>query len=486
MKKALIGIFLTIVTISTIFLSFGYRKSSEPNTYYKVYLNAEELGVIKSKKELQNYINKKSSEYKKMYDVDNVYAPNGLEIKKINTYDSKTISVEEIYNKISTKEPFTISGYQFSIKKEDSVQKIYVIEEEVFKKSVDSIIETFIGKENYASYKAKTQAQIQTTGTLIESIYVNENITVKKCNIPVIEKIYTDVSTLSKYLLFGTTENQTTYTVKVGDTIEDVAFDNKISVEEFLISNPTFTSEKNLLFPGQEVVIGITNPQISVVSEEYNVSDVVSNYKTEVRYDADRLIGDDEVVQVGSNGLERVSQRIKYVNGSIYYVDPISKEELKPTINQIIVKGEKYVISIGSTGNWAWPTNSGYTITSDYAYRINPINGARELHPAIDIAGTGYGSPIYAVTNGVVSQSNYKSVDGHNVCINHNNGYYTCYAHMSKRNVVVGQTVERGSIIGYVGSSGWATGPHLHFEVWVGGKPWAKGATRINPWMMYK
>lgn len=483
MKKPFIGILCTIATIGTIFLSFGYRKSSEPNTYYKVYLNAEEIGVIQSKKELQKYIDKKSSEYKKMYNVKNVYAPNGLEIKKINTYDSKTISVEEIYNKIATKEPFTIAGYQFSLKKEDSVQKIYVIEKDVFKESVDSIIETFVGKENYASYKEKTQAQIQTTGNLIESIYVEDNITVKNYNIPVTETIYTDVATLSKYLLFGTTENQATYTVQVGDTIEDVAFNNKISVEEFLISNPTFTSEKNLLFPGQQVVIGITNPQISVVSEEYNVSDVVSNYKTEVRYDSEKLIGDDEVIQAGENGLERVSQRIKYVNGNIYYVEPISKEELKPTVNQIIVKGEKYVVSVGSTSNWLWPTNSGYTITSDYAYRINPINGARELHPAIDIAGTGYGSPIYAVTNGVIYQSNYKSVDGHNVCINHNNGYYTCYAHMAKRAVVTGQVVERGTIIGYVGQSGWATGPHLHFEVWVG-EPW-KGY-RINPWSMYR
>lgn len=484
MKKVFIGIFVALVTICTIFLSFGYRKSSEPNTYYKVYLNSEELGIIKSKKKLEDYINDKSSEYKKLYNVENVYAPNGLEIKKINTYDSKTISVEEIYNKISSKEPFTIAGYQFSIKNDDSVQKIYVLEKDIFKESVDSIIQTFVGKENYNSYKQKTQSQIQTTGNIIESVYVEDNITVKNYNIPVTETIYTDVATLSKYLLFGTTEDQSTYIVKVGDTIEDVAFNNKISVEEFLISNPTFTSEKNLLFPGQEVVIGITNPQISVISEEYNVSDVVSNYKTEVRYDSEKLIGDNEVIQAGEDGLERVSQRIKYVNGAIYSVEPISKEELKPTVNEIIVKGEKYVVSVGSASNWLWPTNSGYTITSDYAYRINPINNHRELHAAIDIAGTGYGSPIYAVTNGVVSESSYRYQDGNYVCINHNNGYYTCYAHLSKQNVVVGQVVERGSIIGFMGKSGWATGTHVHFEVWVGGAPW-RGGTRINPWTMF-
>ena len=129
-----------------------------------------------------------------------------------------------------------------------------------------------------------------------------------------------------------------------------------------------------------------------------------------------------------------------------------------------------------------WPTNSGYTITSGYVYRINPITGARELHEAIDVAGTGTGSPIYAVTNGVVSESTYRYQDGNYVCLNHNNGYYTCYAHMQRRNVTVGQTVARGQIIGFVGMTGYATGPHLHFEVWIG-KPWT-GGYRINPWTM--
>lgn len=482
MKKTFAEILCIIGIICIIFLSFGYRKSIEPNTFYKIYLNGEELGVIKSKNELQRYIDKKSTQYKELYNVNKIYEPNGLEIKKINTYEAQTVSVEAIYDAISQKEPFTIAGYQFAIKKEDSTQIIYVIDKDVFQKSIDSIVSTFVGKETYNSYTQKTQIPIQTTGNLIESVYVDEDITVKNYNIPVTETIYTDVATLSKYLLFGTIEDQKTYVVQVGDTIEDVAFNNQISVEEFLISNPTFTSEKNLLFPGQEVVIGMTDPQISVVSEEYNVSDIVSNYKVEVQNDPNKLIGDDEVIQKGENGLERVSQRIKYVNGTIYYVEPISKEELKPTVNEIIIKGEKYVPSVGSTSNWLWPTNSGYTISSDYGYRI--FGGIREPHLAIDIAGTGYGSPIYAVTNGVVSESQYRYPDGNYVCINHNNGYYTCYAHMSKQNVVKGQVVARGDVIGYVGQSGLATGPHLHFEVWVGGAPWIKGSARINPWTM--
>lgn len=486
MKKLVISIFVLIISLAIFYLGLHYKTSAKPNMYYQVYLNGEKIGVINSKEDLENYIDKQNESYKKKFDTNKIYAPNGLEIKKIETYNKTTSTIKEVYQKISSKEPFTIKGYQFTIKKEDHDPIIiYTLSEDIFDTAVENTIKTFVGEENYQLYKDGEQNKIETTGNIIEKIYIGEDITIKNVNIPVNENIYTDAATLSKFFVFGTEDNQTKYTVQIGDTIEDVAFNHQISIEEFLISNPSFTNSKNLLFPGQEVIIGVTDPQISVVMEEYSVKDQEVNYSVEYEYDENKVIGDDEIIQNGENGMERITQRVKSVNGVINYVDPISKEELKPTINEIIIKGDKYIPTVGSTTNWLWPTNSGYTISSDYVYRINPINGARELHAAIDISGTGYGSPIYAVTNGVVSEASYRYQDGNYICINHNNGYHTCYAHMSKRNATVGQTVARGQIIGYVGQSGWATGPHLHFEVWVNGKPWM-GGKRINPWNMYR
>lgn len=482
MKKAIFIIIISIISIIVLLFGYNYKDSVNPNTFYEVYLQDEKLGIITSKKKLEDYINKQNTKYQRQFNVKKIYAPKGLVIKKIETYNGNPISIKEIYKKIEKKEPFTVAGYQFNIKKEDSTLTIYTLDEEIFKTAIGNTIKTFIGEDKYNSYLEKTQNEIDTTGSIIENIYVAEDITIKKTNIPVNETIYTDALELSKFLLFGTVEDQKSYTVKEGDTINDVAFNNEISVAEFLISNPNFSSENNLLFPGQVVKIGMTNPQISVVEEEYVVKDQEVEYAVEYEYDPNEILGNDKIIQTGENGLERISQRIKYVNGRIDYVDPVNKEILKPTISEIVLKGEKYVPTVGSTSNWLWPTNSGYTITSGYIYRINPITGGRELHAAIDIAGTGYGSPIYAVTNGVVSESSYRYQDGNYVCINHNNGYYTCYAHMSRRNVTPGQTVARGQIIGYVGQTGWATGPHLHFEVWVG-RPWM-GGYRINPWSM--
>ncbi len=484
MKKVGLIIGICILSFAIAFLSLGFKKDTTPHTYYQVYLKDEVIGVIESKKELDKYINDQNNKFKKKFGVNKIYAPSDLITKKIETYDSNIVSVAEIYKIISEKEPFTIEGYQFNIKSDDKNLTIYTLSEDIFREAVTNTIKAFVNEDAYVSFNENNQVEIETTGTKVENIYVDEDITFKKTNISVAEDIYTDVQSLSRFLLFGENTEQKDYTVKLGDTISDVAFDNQISISEFLISNPNFKNENNLLYPGQIVKIGITDPQLSIVMEEYVVKDQEVTYQTEVQYDSNMIKGDYRVIQEGSNGLERIAQRIKYVNGEISYVEPVSKTELEPVINEVVVKGDKNVSNVGSLKNWGWPTNSGYIISSDYVYRINPITGWRELHAAIDIAGTGMGSPIYAVTNGVVSEVAYRYQDGNYVCIDHNNGYYTCYCHMQKQAVTKGQTIAKGQVIGYVGMTGWATGPHVHFEVWVG-KPWM-GGYRINPWIMYR
>ena len=118
--------------------------------------------------------------------------------------------------------------------------------------------------------------------------------------------------------------------------------------------------------------------------------------------------------------------------------------------------------------SWGWPTNSGYTITSYYGYRsaIYGLYNSTNWHSGIDIAGTGYGSPIYAANNGTIINAGWGGSYGNYVQINHNNGYYTLYAHMdSFANISIGETVTRGQVIGYIGMTGSATGPHLHYEI---------------------
>jgi len=109
-----------------------------------------------------------------------------------------------------------------------------------------------------------------------------------------------------------------------------------------------------------------------------------------------------------------------------------------------------------------WPVNG--IVTSKYGYRRSPFGGGRQFHAAVDIAAP-YGSPIVATGDGRVVFSGWKGAYGRTVIIDHGYGFVTVYGHQSKNVVGVGDSVRKGQIIGYVGSSGRSTGPHVHYEI---------------------
>src|SRR5699024_5496783 len=131
----------------------------------------------------------------------------------------------------------------------------------------------------------RSEIASRSTGSLIENIYLENKVSIKEKNIPSDEKIYENSADLSKYLLFGTLEEQQKYTVQSGDTISDVAFNNKLSNEEFLIANPEFTDANNLLYEGQNVTISIIKPQFRLVEIDHQVRAQDIPYETETRYD---------------------------------------------------------------------------------------------------------------------------------------------------------------------------------------------------------
>ena len=120
-----------------------------------------------------------------------------------------------------------------------------------------------------------------------------------------------------------------------------------------------------------------------------------------------------------------------------------------------------------------WPTDGGF-ISSPFGGRPNPFSGyGRDWHPGIDIA-VDYGTPVYASAAGYVEQSGWYGGYGKYVRLSHDFGYETAYGHMSRLAVEAGSFVKKGEIIGYVGSTGYSTGPHLHFEI-------LKYGEQVNP-----
>ncbi len=146
--------------------------------------------------------------------------------------------------------------------------------------------------------------------------------------------------------------------------------------------------------------------------------------------------------------------------------------------NQIRKIQEANKSTLTFSGIFQWPVPGHTTVTSDYGMRMHPILKVNKMHTGIDIAAPN-GTPICAVADGTVISVCWNNAYGNMLIIDNGSGVCTLYAHMSKFGTSEGKYVLAGDVIGYVGSTGWSTGNHLHFEVRVNGDP-------INPWKYLK
>lgn len=147
-------------------------------------------------------------------------------------------------------------------------------------------------------------------------------------------------------------------------------------------------------------------------------------------------------------------------------------EKQSNELKKIIQKSQSSTLNY-SGGVMLWPSNDSHSITSSYGSRYHPILRTYKMHTGIDI-GAGYGSSVLAANSGRVIGAEYNNAYGKMIIIDHGGGISTLYAHLSSMYVLPGDRVSRGQSIGAVGSTGWSTGAHLHFEV-------RKDGATLNP-----
>ena len=488
--NSILGFLLSIlIGLFVFFVGVEVQSDSIPNQVFKVYLNNQVLGMIDSEEELLTLINLRQQEVKEKYRVDEVHPPRGLEIKKAFTFKPERKTAEEIYDLIQDDDPFTIGGYivtlQYPTEEDGDVKEthqINVLRKTDFEEAFRTVVKAFVGSSQYELFIEDNQPAIITTGSIIESIYWEENITIRRGFLDVGSQILTNAGEISKYLFFGTIEDQKHYTIREGDDIESIAASHNLHPDEFLVANPEFTSKNVLLTPGQLVNIGLIDPLVSIVSEVHLVEDVVTTYQTRYVNDPNAWFGTRKTTQEGEDGLHRVTEKVKYRNGEIISLVIVGSEEIEPTIDRIISRGTRLTgggwgtyENVRGNQDWSWPTLSPFIISSRYGPRWG------RFHRAIDITGTGWGSPIRAVQSGKVIVNEWGGSYGWYIVIDHENGYFTMYAHLARKpNLKIGESVKREQIIGHMGSTGFTTGVHLHFEV-IQSSFFGHNAPRINP-----
>jgi murein DD-endopeptidase MepM/ murein hydrolase activator NlpD len=247
-----------------------------------------------------------------------------------------------------------------------------------------------------------------------------------------------------------------TYTVRAGDTIEAIAARFGLLPTTLIWSNQDVEDAPDKLQVGQVLNVLPVNGIYYTVEDGDSAAGIAEKFKAKV----------DDIFTSPLNGLQPNANLIAGTKIVIPGGVKPFKARVVETASTKSGNAGTYAYTApapaysGATGNFLWPAAASYV-----------SQGFWWGHRALDIAAS-VGVPIYASDSGCVSYAGWSNVGyGYMVLINHGNGFQTLYAHMSQYYVDAGQCVNRGAVIGAMGSTGNSTGPHLHFEIRVNGAP---------------
>lgn len=278
-----------------------------------------------------------------------------------------------------------------------------------------------------------------------------------------------ELSTLDEALNLLTEEQevQQIYEVQKGDTLSEISITVGIPMETIVEMNPDILDNVNsTLNIGDKLVITVPRPELSVIwtsREHYD-----ETYEADIIYIPNDNWYTTQMVtrQDPSAGYREVIADITYENENEIERTIVKEEVILEAVPKIVERGTiippTYVKPI-----------SGGRLSSRFGRRKAPTAGASTYHKGVDWA-TPVGTPVYASSGGTVAKAGWGSGYGYVVYINHPDGRQTRYAHLSKVQVSVGQTVSQGDRIALSGNTGVSSGPHIHFEILIDGK-------QVNP-----
>lgn len=265
-----------------------------------------------------------------------------------------------------------------------------------------------------------------------------------------------------------TKENQKKgiYEVQSGDTLSTIANGHGLLVKDVLALNEGL-SENTTLQIGDEIVITVPKPELTVMTVEQVTYEEEYFGETEYVYNDSWYTTKSVVLREEEAGYHEITALVTKKNGS---------EQGREMINEVVMKApvcKKIEIGTQTPPTYIRPISGGRQ-TSAFGRRKAPTRGASTNHKGVDWS-TPKGTAVMASSGGRVVTAGWQGSYGYVVYINHPDGKQTRYAHLSKILVKAGQTVKQGEKIALSGNTGRSTGPHLHFEMRVGGTP-------VNPY----
>lgn len=253
------------------------------------------------------------------------------------------------------------------------------------------------------------------------------------------------------------------YEVVSGDTLSEIAIEVNIPMDQIIAMNDSLEDENTTLHVGQQLIITVPEPILSVVRVEQNYYDEIYNEEVQIIDEDSWYTTEKQVLQEPHDGFRKIVADVTFVNDKEISREILKEEVLMQAVPMIVKRGTKI------PPRYIKPIKGG-KVTSTFGPRKRPKKGASTNHKGVDWA-TPTGTSVYASCGGTVTKAGWASGTGYTVYIDHEDGKQTRYGHLSRVLVSVGQKVKQGDRIALSGNTGVSTGPHLHFEIRVHGTP---------------
>ncbi|MGP4107830.1 peptidoglycan DD-metalloendopeptidase family protein [Virgibacillus sp. L01] len=461
---------MTCVGLSFTFTTaYADDDSDSLETIFHVYVDGKHIGEVSDKETVQDIIDTKVS--KKSDEFANLSITVGEKVSLVSehvfdpTYNKDNVE-KQLKEGLSAKaEAVQLKiaddtvGFFKDQKTADKVLKAYKA-----KYVDDKVLEKLTNKQSDSDSKDKPNKNQQNEksdlalgDSIIKDVTLSEKVSFSKKKVKPEDVL--NVKQGLKMLEKGTLEDKV-HKVKKGEVLGSIADKYDLSVEKLLELNKKL-KEDAVLQIDQEIHVTDYQSFVDVIVNKEKVVEETIDYETEIKESDDMYKGDKKVKQEGQKGKKKVHYALKIKNGNIVNKDTVTEKIIKDPVKKVIIKGTKVVPSRG-TGELHWPAVGGY-VSSNIGMRWG------SMHKGMDIAQPSNRS-ILAADNGTVVSAGWDSGGyGNKIVINHNNGMKTIYAHLSSISVSPGQTVEKGSKIGVMGTTGNSTGIHLHFELYKNG-----------------
>lgn len=460
-KKAIVALFLT----SSLTISAGFAKADDQssvfNKIYHVYNGEEYIGYVSDKKLVDELIENKKQESSAKF---KGYA--------LEAGENITVVPEQIFN-VEVKDEETLNKLDDIIEVEASAVALtidgqvvtYLQNEAAYDELMNRVKLQYVSQKELDVIATRPSVEqlpeLKENETRIVEVSLEQEVKVEETIVNPLEMKTVDEA--FELLKNGTLKPET-YTVQQGDVLGAIAKKHNLTTQQLMDLNKGVT-ENTVLKIGQSLNVTVLKPLVTVKVVKESVKPETVAFTKVTEQDATKLKGESAVKQQGVNGKKTITAVETIVNGQATSHVKTKEVVVTEPVNEVTVVGTKVIPSRG-TGSFVWPTNGGY-ISSPMGPRWG------EFHRGIDIARPS-NLTIKAADNGVVTAAGWEGTYGYRIVVNHNNGYQTLYAHLSKINVSVGQVVGQGSAIGIMGSTGNSTGTHLHFEV-------QKNGALVNP-----